>query len=315
MLEFLLRRLFAALFTLVAASLVVFGVLEVLPGDPALVMLGMEAQPDTLAALRAELGLDRPMWLRYAQWIGDMLSFDLGRSYAYKTDVATMLAARLQVTVPLAIGAVTFAVLLGLPLGILAAARHNRAGDYGVMMFSQGGIAVPNFWIGLLLVLLFSLTLRWFPAGGFPGWDRDFAGSLKALVLPIVALGLPEAAILARIARSAMLDTMREDYVRTARAKGVSERNVLFRHALRNALIPIVTIVGLFFAFQVGGAIIIESVFYLPGVGQLIYQSINNRDLVIIKNVVILLTFFVLLINLLIDVIYVLVDPRPKIRA
>ncbi len=315
MLEFLLRRLFAALFTLVAASLVVFGVLEVLPGDPALVMLGMEAQPDTLAALRAELGLDRPMWLRYAQWIGDMLSFDLGRSYAYKTEVSTMLVARLQVTVPLAIGAVSFAVVVGLPLGILAAARHNRPGDYGVMMFSQGGIAVPNFWIGLLLVLLFSLTLRWFPAGGFPGWEKDFAASLKALVLPIVALGLPEAAILARITRSAMLDTMREDYVRTARAKGVSERDVLFRHALRNALIPIITIIGLFFAFQVGGAIIIESVFYLPGVGQLIYQSINNRDLVIIKNVVILLTFFVLLINLLIDVIYVLVDPRPKIRA
>jgi peptide/nickel transport system permease protein len=315
MLEFLSRRLFAALFTLVAASLVVFGVLEVLPGDPALVMLGMEAQPDTLAALRKELGLDRPLWVRYFAWVGDMLTFDLGRSQAYKTDVATMLLARLQVTVPLAIGAVSFAILVGLPLGILAAWRHGRAGDYGVMMFSQAGIAVPNFWIGLLLVLIFSLGLRWFPAGGFVGWEKDFGASLHALILPIIALGLPEAAILSRIARSAMLDTLREDYIRTARAKGVAERDVLFRHALRNALIPIITIIGLFFAFQVGGAIIIESVFYLPGVGQLVYQSINNRDLVIIKDVVILLTFFVLLINLVIDVIYVLVDPRPKIKA
>jgi len=315
MLEFLARRLFAALFTLVAASLVVFGVLEVLPGDPALVMLGMEARPDSLAALQRELGLDRPVWLRYISWVGDMLTFDLGRSYAYKTDVATMLLARLQVTIPLAVGAVTFAVLVGLPLGILAAWKHGKAGDYGVMMFSQAGIAVPNFWIGLLLVLIFSLGLRWFPAGGFPGWEKDFGASLHALILPIIALGLPEAAILSRIARSAMLDTMREDYVRTARAKGVAERDVLFRHVLRNALIPIITIIGLFFAFQVGGAIIIESVFYLPGVGQLVYQSINNRDLVVIKDVVILLTVFVLAINLLIDVIYVLVDPRPKIKA
>ena len=315
MLEFLLRRLFAALVTLALASIVVFGVLEVLPGDPALVMLGMEARPESLAALRRELGLDQPLLLRYIGWVGDMLTFDLGRSYAYKTDVATMILARLQVTVPLAIGAVSFAVLLGLPLGILAAWRHNKAGDYGVMMFSQAGIAVPNFWIGLLLVLIFSLGLGWFPAGGFPGWEKDFLGSLRALVLPVIALGLPEAAILSRIARSAMLDTLREDYVRTARAKGVSESDVLFRHALRNALIPIITIVGLFFAFQVGGAIIIESVFYLPGVGQLVYQSINNRDLVVIKDVVILLTFFVLLINLAIDVIYALVDPRPKIKA
>lgn len=315
MLEFLLRRVFAALFTLVAASLVVFAVLEVLPGDPALVMLGMEARPDALAALRTELGLNQPLWLRYFQWVGDMLTFDLGRSYAYKTDVATMLLARLQVTIPLAIGAVTFAICLGLPLGILAASRHGRAGDYGVMMFSQAGIAVPNFWIGLLLVLVFSLGLRWFPAGGFPGWEKDFAGSALALVLPIIALGLPEAAILSRIARSAMLDTMREDYVRTARAKGVAERDVLFKHVLRNALIPIITIIGLFFAFQVGGAIIIESVFYLPGVGQLVYQSINNRDLVVIKDVVILLTVFVLVINLAIDVVYALIDPRPKIKA
>lgn len=315
MLEFLLRRLFAALITLVAASLVLFAVLEILPGDPALVMLGMEATPQTLAAKRQELGLDRPVMERYLAWVGQMVTFELGQSHAYKTDVSRLILDRLQVTLPLALLAVGLAVCVGLPLGIMAAARHGRAGDYGVMAFSQLGIAVPNFWFGILLVLVLSLGAGLFPAGGFPGWRQDFWGSLHALALPVTALALPEAAILARIARSAMLDTLREDYIRTARAKGVGEGAILLRHALRNALIPIVTIIGLFFAFQVTGAIIIESVFYLPGLGQLVYQSINNRDLIVIKDVVMLLTVVVLAINLLVDLIYTLVDPRPKAAA
>jgi peptide/nickel transport system permease protein len=177
------------------------------------------------------------------------------------------------------------------------------------------GIATPSFWFGILLVLGLAVGLKLFPAGGFPGWASDFWGSLHALVLPAVALGLPESAILARISRSAMLDTLREDYIRTARAKGVAEGSVLRRHALRNALIPIVTIIGLFLGFQIAGAIIIESVFYLPGLGQLVYQAINNRDLIVIKDVVILLTALVLAINLLVDVLYAVIDPRPKVSA
>jgi peptide/nickel transport system permease protein len=315
MIQFLLRRLITAFVTLIVASVVVFAVLEVLPGDPALVMLGMQAEPDTLKATRAELGLDRPPVERYFAWLGDMATFRLGNSYAYKTAIAPLILQRLQVTLPLALLAVSFAVCVGLPLGVLAAWRHRRLGDYGVMMFSQLGIAIPNFWFGLLLVLVLSLGLGLFPAGGFPGWGEDFWGSCLSLVLPVIALGLPEAAILSRITRSAMLDTLREDYIRTARAKGVSQRDILRRHALRNALIPIVTIIGLFFGFQIAGAIIVESVFYLPGLGQLIYQSITNRDLIVIKNVVILLTAMVLAINFLVDVIYATLDPRPKIAA
>jgi peptide/nickel transport system permease protein len=313
--QFLLRRLLTAFFTLIVASMVVFTMLEVLPGDPALVILGMQAEPETLKATRIELGLDRPPVERYFVWLGDMAAFDLGKSYAYKTPVAPLILQRLQVTLPLALLAVSFAICIGIPLGVMAAWRHRKAGDYGVMMFSQLGIAIPNFWFGLLLVLVFSLGLELFPAGGFPGWSEDFWKSVLSLILPVIALGLPEAAILARITRSAMLDTLREDYIRTARAKGVPQRAILRNHALRNALIPIVTIIGLFFSFQIAGAIIVESVFYLPGLGQLIYQSITNRDLILIKNVVILLTALVLAINLVVDIVYAALDPRPKIAA
>jgi peptide/nickel transport system permease protein len=315
MIQFLLRRLITSFITLMIATLAVFVVLEVLPGDPALVMLGMQADAENLKAARVELGFDRPPVERYFIWLRDLTRFELGNSYAYKTPIAPMIAQRLQVTLPLASMAVLFAICLGLPLGVLAAWRQGKAGDYGVMMFSQLGIAIPNFWFGLLLILLLSLGAGLFPAGGFPGWNDDFWGSVRSLVLPVVALGLPEAAILSRITRSAMLDTFREDYIRTARAKGVSQGAVLFRHALRNALIPIVTIIGLFFGFQVAGAIVVESVFYLPGLGQLIYQSINNHDLILIKNVVILLTALVLSINFIVDCVYAMLDPRPKIAA
>ncbi len=315
MIQLQLRRTLTAFVTLMIATVAVFVVLEVLPGDPALVMLGMQAEPDNLKAVRAELGFDRPPVERYFVWLSGLTRFELGNSYAYKTPIAPLIAQRLQVTLPLALMAVLFAICVGLPLGVLAAWRQGKAGDYGVMMFSQLGIAIPNFWFGLLLILLLSLGAGLFPAGGFPGWHDDFWGSLRSLVLPVIALGLPEAAILSRITRSSMLDTLREDYIRTARAKGAPHRTVLFGHALRNALIPIVTIIGLFFGFQVGGAIVVESVFYLPGVGQLIYQSINNHDLIIIKNVVILLTALVLAINLIVDVVYAALDPRPKIAA
>lgn len=315
MLEFILRRLFATVLTLLAASLVVFLMLEVLPGDPAQIMLGMDAKPETLARVRADLGLDHPAPQRYVEWIWGLLRFDLGKSYAYSSDVSGLILTRLQVTLPLALLAVSLAVCIGLPLGIFAASRHGRVGDYGVMLFSQLGIATPSFWFGILLLMAFAVGLGLFPASGFPGWSNSFWASVHTLVLPALSLALPESAILARISRSAMLDTLREDYIRTARAKGVGERAVLRRHALRNALIPIVTIIGLFLGFQVAGAIIIESVFNLPGLGKLVYDSISNRDIIVIKNVVILLTTFVLAINLLVDILYVIIDPRPKVAA
>ncbi len=315
MFEFLSRRLAAALMTLLLATIVVFAVVEVLPGDPALIMLGTDARPDTLAAVRHQYGFDQPLVVRYFQWIGGLLTFHLGASHAYGTSVAKLISDRLLVTLPLAALALVWAILMAVPLGVFAAWKHGRAGDWGVMGFTQIGISVPNFWFGILLVLLFAVTWQIFPAGGFPGWSQDVPKSVLSLILPALSLSLSEIAILARVTRSSMLDTLREDYVRTARAKGASERTVLFRHALRNALIPVTTVAGLIAALLVAGAVIIESVFRLPGVGQLVYDSINNRDLVVIKNVVILFTILVLALNLLVDLAYALLDPRPRIRA
>lgn len=314
MLEFLARRLVAALVTLALATVVVFAVVEVLPGDPALVMLGTEARPDTLAALRAKYGFDQPLGVRYLAWIGGLLSFDLGSSHAYGTSVAKLIGDRLVVTLPLGAMALSWAAVMAIPLGVFAAWKHGRAGDWGVMGFTQIGISVPNFWFGIVLVLAFAVTWQWFPAGGFPGWQEP-GRAVVALILPALSLSLGEIAILARVTRSAMLDTLREDYIRTARAKGAGERVVLFRHALRNALIPVTTVAGLIAGFLVAGAVIIESVFRLPGIGQLVYDSINNRDLVVIKNVVILFTILVLGVNLLVDLAYALLDPRPRVQA
>ena len=314
MIDFLSRRLAAALVTLVLATVVVFAVVEVLPGDPALIMLGTDARPDTLAALRAQYGFDQPLLTRYLHWIGGLLSFDLGTSHAYGTPVAKLIGDRLAVTLPLGALALCWALLVAIPLGVFAAWKHGTAGDWGVMGFTQIGISIPNFWFGIVLVLLFAVTWQVFPAGGFPGW-QDPSGALHALILPALSLSLGEIAILTRVTRSAMLDTLREDYVRTARAKGAPERTVLFRHALRNAMIPVTTVAGLIAGFLIAGAVIIESVFRLPGVGQLVYDSINNRDLIVIKNVVILFTLLVLVVNLAVDLAYVALDPRPRVAA
>ena len=312
MVSYLARRLGALIATLFAASLVVFVVLEILPGDPALLMLGTEASEDTLAALRRQMGLDRPAVERYVLWIGGLVSGDLGTSHTYGVPVAKLIADRLVVTAPLAGLAVVLSTLVAIPLGLLAAAWHNRAGDYGVMAFSQIGMAIPNFFFGIMLILVFAVGLGWFDAGGFPGWQDGWVGGLRALLLPAIALALPEAAILARVARSAVLETMREDYVRTARAKGLTRPSVLWRHVLRNAMIPIATIVGLQFAFLLAGAIVIENVFTLPGLGRLILQAIHQRDLIVIKDVVVLLAAMVVAVNFLVDVLYAAIDPRPK---
>ncbi len=315
MAAYLVRRLASVGVTLIAASLVVFIVLEVLPGDPALVMLGTEATDETLQALRQELGLDRPAAVRYLHWVGGLVTGDLGVSHTYDVPVVGLIADRIVVTVPLAALAMLLAVALALPLGVLAAARRGRPSDYSVMAFSQMGIAVPGFWLGILLILVFSVGLGWFRAGGFPGWEAGMWPALGALVLPAVALALPEAAILARVTRSAVLETLGEDYVRTARAKGLGRRTVLFRHVLRNALIPIVTIMGLQFALLLAGAIVVESVFTLPGLGRLVFQAIGQRDLIVVKDVVVLLAGLVVFINFLVDALYHLIDPRLRREA
>lgn len=312
MFSFLVQRAVSMAVTVFAAAVIVFVVLEVLPGDPALLMLGVDATPETLAALRERLGLDRPAPVRFFTWIGGLLTLDLGQSYAYRTPVGALIAERMAVTVPLALMALVLSTLIAIPLGLWAAARHNKVGDYGVMAFSQLGVAVPNFWFGIVLILIFSVWLGWFASGGFPGWAEGPWPALKSLILPAVALALTEAAILARVTRSAVLETLREDYVRTARAKGLSRGQVMRRHVLRNAMIPVATIVGLQFAFLLAGTIIVENVFYLPGLGRLLYQAIEQRDVIVVKDVVVLIAVLVVAVNFLVDLLYALIDPRPK---
>ncbi len=315
MLPYLLTRFASLAVSLAVASLVVFLALEVVPGDPVAYMLGMNASPETVAALRTELGLDRGVVARYADWVTGMLRGDFGISYAYRTPVSGMILDRLQVSLPLALYALGLSTLIALPVGIWAAARRGSMVDAGVMGTTQLGIAVPNFWFAMLLVLVFAVGLRWFSAGGFPGWNAGLGAGLKALTLPAIALALPQASILARVMRSAILDTLGEAFVRTARAKGLTRGQVLRRHALRNALIPVLTIIGLQFSFLLAGAIIIENVFFLPGLGRLAFQAISQRDLIVVESVVMVLVFAVIVVTFLVDVAYAAVDPRLRRRG
>jgi len=265
---FLLRRLLTFAATLAVASVLVFAVLELLPGSAAEVILGDTATPESLAALNTRLGLDRPPLVRYGAWVGGLLQGRTGNSISYDTPTAELIGERLRVTLPLAALAMAMTVLLALGLGVYAASRHHRLGDVAVMTASQVGIAVPNFWFAILLILLFAVKLQWVGAGGFPGWSEDDGGGLweglKALLLPALALAAVQAAILARVTRSAVLEVMREDFVRTARAKGLSRRQALWRHVLRNATIPVLTVAGLQFASLVTNTVVIENVFVLP---------------------------------------------------
>jgi peptide/nickel transport system permease protein len=311
---FLLKRFATFVATLLAASAVIFAVLDVLPGNVAEVILGESATPESVRALNAKLGLDRPPLVRYAAWMSGLAVGDMGMSVAYDTPVAELVKERLAVTLPLAVMAMGLTTLLALSLGIYAASRHNRLGDVGVMVLSQIGIAVPSFWFAILLVWLFAVKLHWVSAGGFPGWDEGVWQGVKALLLPAMALAVFQTAILSRITRSAVLEVLREDFVRTARAKGLSQRQTLWRHVLRNAFVAVLTVMGLQFANLLAGTVIVESVFSLPGLGRLIFQAILNRDLIVVRNIVMLLAAAVILINFVVDLLYVVIDPRLRTR-
>ena len=301
--------------TLLAASVVVFAIIQVAPGDPAAYMLGLNASPEAVANLRQQMGLEGPPAQRYLAWLLGMLRGDLGVSYTYQTPVAALVAERIGVSLPLALLALILSVVVGASVGALAAARRGKGTDTIVMGLTQVGVAVPNFWFAVLLVMVFSIGLRWVSAGGFPGWDAGLVPALKALALPAIALAAPQAAIIARVTRSALIDTLAEDYMRTARAKGLTASQALWRHGLPNALIPLLTILGLQFPFLLAGGVIIENVFFLPGLGRLVLQAIAQRDLIVVQGVVMLLVFAVVATNFLVDVAYVLVDPRLRRRG
>lgn len=310
MLHFAFTRLISLSLSLIAASVVIFSVIEIIPGDPASFMLGINAQPDTIAALREQLGLNGSLLSRYFSWVFGMLTGDFGISYTYRVPVSELILARVWISLPLAIYALVISTLIAFPVGLIAAANRGKPIDLAIMGTTQLGVAIPNFWFAMILVLIFSINLRWFSAGGFPGWDEGLLISIKSLTLPAIALALPQASILARIMRSSILDTLDQDYIRTARAKGLNRRQAIWRHALKNAMIPVLTIIGMQFSFLMAGAIIIENVFFLPGLGRLIFQGITQRDLVVVESVVMLLVFAVITVTFIVDLTYAAVDPR-----
>jgi peptide/nickel transport system permease protein len=307
---YVVRRVVALVVTLGFVSVLVFVAIRVLPGDPVLVMAGPEANPEVVARLRAAMGLDRPLVVQYADWLGQALRGELGTSLQYDVPVGALILSRMPVTLPLTAMAAFFTVAVAIPLGVYAATRARGPGDYVTMVVAQTGLAVPSFWAGLLLILLFSVRLGWFRSGGFEGWAQGFWAAVRSLLLPAVALGLFQAAVLIRATRSSLLEVLAEDYVRTARAKGVSERLVIARHALRNAMIPIVTVAGLQLGQLLAGSIILESVFALPGLGRLALGAIAARDLPVVQGVTLFVASCIVTINFAVDLSYAWLDPR-----
>jgi peptide/nickel transport system permease protein len=299
--------------TLLVVSLLVFVVIRILPGDPAILIMGTEGSPDVTARLRESMGLNRSIPLQYVDWLARALRGDLGVSIQYDVPVGRLIVSRFPVTLPLTGMAAVFMAGGAVPLGLYAATRHRRAGDYVTMVLSQLGIAVPAFWLGLLLILLFSVRLGWVRSGGFDGWANGLWPGLRSLLLPAVALGFFQAAVLVRATRSAVLDVLGEDYVRTARAKGMREGLVIGKHTLKNAMIPILTVAGLQLGQLLAGSIILESVFALPGLGRLALGAISARDLPVVQGVTLFVASAIVLINFAVDVLYAVIDPRIRI--
>lgn len=306
----LIRKLAGLALFLALASVMIFLIVDVLPGDPAELMLGTDARPDTLAALRHQLGLDQSLLVQYLSWVSALLRFDLGTSMTYATPVASLIAERLPVSLPLAIMALALTILLAIPLGALSAQHYGSRLDHAIKIGFQLTLALPNIWLALLLIMVFAVSLHWFPAGGFPGWKNGSVGALKSLFLPVLALAFPQAAILARIVRSEMRDKAQENFVLGARARGLPEKDILRHHILPNAMLPVLSIMGLQFSFLIAGTVIIETAFSLPGLGRLIFQAITQRDLPLIKGAAMLLVGSVILVNAVVDFLAVLIDPR-----
>jgi peptide/nickel transport system permease protein len=313
MLRFIVRRLVLSIPILLLVSMMVFGLIHLIPGDPARVILGQEATPEAIAGLRRELGLDRPLVVQYLTWLGNVLRGDLGRSLADRSPVIDQIKLRLPVTLELTIGTFIVALLIALPAGILSATRRGGAVDYASTLVALGGLSIPSFWLAMMFILFFAVRLRWLPASGYVPFTEDPRANLAAMILPMVATGIRESAALTRMLRSGMLEVLNADYVRTARSKGLNEWLVVIRHALRNALVPVVTSAGLLLAGLLGGLVITETIFAIPGFGRLIVEAIYQRDFVTVQGAVLVSALLVVVINLLVDLIYALIDPRIRL--
>jgi peptide/nickel transport system permease protein len=312
MFAFLVRRIATIVPTLVFVSMLIFGLQQLLPGDPAIVLAGEDRDPNVVAYLRQKLHLDEPLPVRYLYWIDGVVHGDLGESLRMQKPVLALILEKLPVTVELAAFAITVALVIGIPAGIVSAVRRNTVWDYAANAVALWGLSTPNFWLGIMLILLFSVTLGWLPASGFVSPLEDLRGNLAALVMPAFVLGNAIAAVLMRHTRSAMLQVLSSDYVRTARAKGLPERSVIFKHALRNALIPVITLGALELGTLLSGAVLTEQVFTIPGFGKLIVDAVFNRDYAVVQGVVLFTATAYIVLNLLADIAYVVVNPQMR---
>ncbi|MBI3636059.1 MAG: ABC transporter permease [Candidatus Rokubacteria bacterium] len=310
MLEFLVRRAVISVITLFVASIIVFIGVRMIPGDPARVLAGNDADDAGLAEIRAKYGLNDAIPVQYARWVGLALRGDLGESIRTRQSVAAIVTQKLPITIELACLAVLIALAIAIPTGVFAAVRRNTAWDVAASSMSLCGVSVPNFWLGIMLILFFSVRLGWLPASGFVPWWEDPAANLKRMVMPALVLGTALAAVLMRQTRNAMIEVLSTDYIRTARAKGLAEKAVVFRHAIRNGLIPIVTILGLQIGALIGGAVVTEQIFVVPGFGRLIVEAVFTRDYPVVQGVVLITASAYVLINLLVDVSYTMLNPR-----
>ena len=313
MTSYILRRLVMLVPVLIVVGVVVFGLVHLTPGDPAAVILGDRATPEDIARLREQLGLNDPLPVQFVHWFGNVLRLDFGESIFLGEPVTQALLDRVQPTVLLTVYALSIQVLIGIPAGVLAAVRYNSPLDRTLTVMAISGSAIPTFFLGILLILIFAVHLRWLPSGGYVPFGEDPVAHFKAMLLPAFALGFSAAGLLARLVRSSMLDVLREDYVRTAFAKGLPEQLVIVRHALRNALIPALTIIGISIGALLGGAVVTETVFTIPGMGRLVVQSIARRDYPVIQGAIIAIAMTYVLVNLIIDVLYDYIDPRVRL--
>lgn len=311
---YMIRRFILLMTTILLVSMITFGVFQILPGDPVRTMLGTEADPTQIENLRSELGLDRPLYEQYTDWIKGLLTGELGHSIRFSMPVKDLLLDRLPVTMSLAVLTLTIVLMVSLPLGMFAARRQNKLSDVSLSTLTQIGMAVPSFWLGMMLILYVGMQFSFFKISGYIPWSQSVAGALSTLILPALTIAIPQIAVNFRYVRTAILEQMQLDYVRTIRSKGMSERNVMYKHVLKNAMIPILTVFGLVMAEVVAGTIIVEQVFSLPGVGQLLITAISNRDFPLVQGIVMYITVAVVVINFIVDILYSVLDPRIRLR-
>lgn len=311
---YMIRRFILLMTTILLVSMITFGVFQILPGDPVRTMLGTEADATQIENLRSELGLNRPLYEQYTDWIKGLLTGELGHSIRFSMPVKDLLLDRLPVTMSLAVLTLTIVLMVSLPLGMFAARRQNKLSDVSLSTLTQIGMAVPSFWLGMMLILYVGMQFSFFKISGYIPWSQSIAGALSTLILPALTIAIPQIAVNFRYVRTAILEQMQLDYVRTIRSKGMSEQNVMYKHVLKNAMIPILTVFGLIMAEVVAGTIIVEQVFSLPGVGQLLITAISNRDFPLVQGIVMYITVAVVVINFIVDILYSVLDPRIRLR-